>query len=165
MISSSSSLDHPGMFIKMVAPGGVAYNAGLSDNDRLVEFNGENIEGLSHERLVEKIKKAGNSLMLLVVDKETDEYYKKKSKKIGVWVASLKHLPHKPRIADISKGPKGFGFTLTYDNKKAGRAIITCQLEFPVIVKSQSLRRADGRHVVYRTLHQTSRKPSRMFRI
>lgn len=143
MTFSSSSLDCPDMFIKMVAPGGVAYNAGLRDNDRLVECNGENIEDLSYEQVVEKIKKAGNSLMLLVVDKETDEYYKKKSKKTGVWVASVKHLPHKPRIADISKGPKGFGFTLGYDNDKAGRAIIRFQPEFPVIVKSHLMQACD----------------------
>lgn len=124
------------MFINMVVPGGVAYNAGLRDNDRPVEINGENVEALLYEQVVEKIRKAGSSLMLLVVDKETDEYYKKKSKKTGVWAATIKHLPHKPRIVNISKGPKGFGFTLSYD-KKAGRAIIRRQPEFPVIVKGR----------------------------
>lgn len=131
--SVSSSLGEPGMFIKLVTPGGVAQNAGLSVNDRLVEVNGENIEGLSHAQVVNVIKKAGNSLMLLVVDEKTDEYYKKKSKKIGPWLASVKHLPHKPRITYVRKGPKGFGFTLANENK-AGRAIVT--FGFPGIVKS-----------------------------
>lgn len=110
------------MFIKSVSPGGVAQNAGLNDNDRLVEINGENVEGLSHAKVVDMIKKAGNSMMLLVVDEKTDEYYKKKSKKIGPWLASVKHLPHKPRITYIRKGPTGFGFKL--GNDKIGRAIV-----------------------------------------
>lgn len=119
-----SSLGTPGMFIKLVVSGSVAHNAGLSNNDRLVELNGENIEGLSHNQVVEKIKKAGSSLMFLVVDEKTDEYYKNKSKTIGVWLASIKHLPHKPRVADLSKGLTGFGFILSYDQNTGGRATI-----------------------------------------
>lgn len=122
--SAMSSLGTPGMFIKLVVPGSVAHNAGLSNNDRLVELNGENIEGLSHNQVVEKIKKAGSSLMFLVVDEKTDEYYKNKSKTIGVWLASIKHLPHKPRVADLSKGLTGFGFILSYDQNTGGRATI-----------------------------------------
>lgn len=118
------SIGNPGMFIKRVLPGSVAHNAGLSNDDRLVELNGENIEGLSHSQVVEKMKKAGSSLMFLVVDAKTDEYYKNKSKTIGVWLASIKHLPHKPRVADLSKGPTGFGFSLIYEQNKGGRATI-----------------------------------------
>lgn len=116
-----SSPDEPGMYCKLVTPGGVAQNAGINVNDRVVEINGENIEGLSHQQVVDKITKAGNSLMLLLVDKETDEYYKSKSKKIAAWMATVKHLPHKPRIADVRKGPQGFGFTLNYEHN-TGRA-------------------------------------------
>lgn len=112
----SSSPGQPGIFIRLLTPGGVAQNAGLNINDRLVEINGENIEGLLHTQVVDMIRTAGNSLMLLVVDEKTDEYYKKKSKKIGPWLASVKHLPHKPRITYITKGPKGFGLTLVNEN-------------------------------------------------
>lgn len=119
--SVSSFLGEPGVFIKQVTPGGVAQNAGLSVNDRLVELNGENVESLSHAQVVDMINTAGNSLMLLVVDKKTDKYYKKKSMKIGPWQASVKHLPHKPRITCIRKGPKGFGFTLVNESN-IGRA-------------------------------------------
>lgn len=122
------------MFIKLVTPGGVAQNAGLSVNDRLVEVNGVNIEGLSHSQVVDVIKKAGTSLMLLLVDDKTDEYYKKKSKKIGPWLASVKHLPHKPRITYIRKGPKGYGLTLSNDSNNAGRPTVTFGL--PDVVKS-----------------------------
>lgn len=120
--SLSTSLDEPGIFIKQVTPGGVAQNAGLNNSERLVEVNGESVEGLSHAQVVDMIKMAGNSLMLLVVDEEADKYNKKNSKKIRPWPPSVKHLPHKPRIAYIRKGPEGFGFTLVND-ANAGRAI------------------------------------------
>ncbi|CAG05858.1 unnamed protein product [Tetraodon nigroviridis] len=117
--SLSSVNGEPGMFIKLVTPGGVAQNAGLNVNDRLVEINGENIEGLSHAEVVDMINKAGKSLMFLVVDEKADEYYKKKSKKTVRWLASVKHLPHKPRIAYMRKGPRGFGLTLANEKDKA----------------------------------------------
>uniref|UniRef100_H3D8U4 PDZ domain containing 1 n=1 Tax=Tetraodon nigroviridis TaxID=99883 RepID=H3D8U4_TETNG len=123
--SLSSVNGEPGMFIKLVTPGGVAQNAGLNVNDRLVEINGENIEGLSHAEVVDMINKAGKSLMFLVVDEKADEYYKKKSKKTVRWLASVKHLPHKPRIAYMRKGPRGFGLTLANEKDKAGRAMAT----------------------------------------
>lgn len=122
--SATSSPGNPDILIKMVLPGSVAHNAGLSNNDRLVEVNGKNVEGLSHHQVVEKIQKAGSSLMFLVVDEKTDEYYKNKSKTVGVWLASIKHLPHKPRVADLRKGLKGFGFTLSYEQNTGGRATI-----------------------------------------
>lgn len=120
--SLSSVVGESGIFVKQVTPGGVAQNAGLNVNDRLVEINGENTEGLTHAQVVDVIKTTGKSLMLLVVDKKTDEYYRAKEKnlKIGPWLASVKHLPHKPRITYIRKGPNGFGFTLTNESKKAG---------------------------------------------
>lgn len=134
--SVSFSPGESGIFIKQVTPGGVAQNAGLNVNDRLVEINGENTEGLSHAQVVDVIKTTGKSLMLLVVDKKTDEYYRAKERnlKIGQWLASVKHLPHKPRITYIRKGPKGFGFTLTNGSDIAGTAIVT--FGFPDIVKS-----------------------------
>ncbi|XP_029703237.1 Na(+)/H(+) exchange regulatory cofactor NHE-RF3 [Takifugu rubripes] len=139
--SLSSTEGNPGMFIKLVVPGSVAHNAGLSNNDRLVELNGENIEGLSHSQVVEKIKKAGSSLMFLVVDAKTDEYYKNKSKTIGVWLASIKHLPHKPRVADLSKGPTGFGFSLIYEQNKGGHFIKDIEINSPA--QSSGLKEMD----------------------
>lgn len=122
--SLTSSLGIPGMFIKEVTPGGIAHNAGMKEQDRVVEINGENIEKLSHSQVVNKIKD-NNSLMLLLVDKTTDEYYKGKYKKIGTELATVKHLPHKPRFANITKGPMGFGFTLTNSQNGSGRARVT----------------------------------------
>ncbi|KAF7658883.1 hypothetical protein LDENG_00005640 [Lucifuga dentata] len=93
-----------GFFMTEVSPGGVAERAGVKVSDRLLEVNGENIEGSTHEQVVEKIKLAGSTLMFLLVDEETDKYYQ--NKRI------------KPRIADITKGSDGYGFFLRQDPKE-----------------------------------------------
>lgn len=108
-----------------VVPGNVADKAGVKANDRLLEVNGENVEDCTHEQVVDKIKLAGSSVMFLLVDEETDRYYKNKRMKIGAWLATVKHLPHKPRVLDITKGSDGYGFLLKEDLKETGKATIS----------------------------------------
>ncbi|NWI62342.1 NHRF3 protein, partial [Todus mexicanus] len=62
--------------IKEVDSGSPAAKAGLKDNDILVAVNGEQVDGLDHESVVEKIKQSEAKTTLLVVDKETDAMYK-----------------------------------------------------------------------------------------
>lgn len=38
-----------------VIAGGIADNAGVKAGDRLVEINGENVEGVAHDQTVEKV--------------------------------------------------------------------------------------------------------------
>uniref|UniRef100_A0A3B3X1L0 PDZ domain-containing protein n=1 Tax=Poecilia mexicana TaxID=48701 RepID=A0A3B3X1L0_9TELE len=70
----------PGLFMTQVDSGRVAYNAGVRNEDRLLEVNGENIESYTHDEVVEKIKLGGKSVMLLLVDKETDSFYREVDK-------------------------------------------------------------------------------------
>lgn len=105
-------------------PGNVGHNAGVRVNDRLVELNGENVEDATHEQVVDKIKLAGGSVMFLLVDQETDKFYKKKGMKIGAWLATVKHLPLKPRFINMTKGSDGYGFLLKEMPQKRGKATI-----------------------------------------
>lgn len=107
-----------------VIQGGVADRAGVKVNDRLLEVNGENVEGSTHDEVVDKIKLAGSSIMFLLVDAETDGYYKNKRVKIEAQLATAKYLPHKPRILDIAKGSDGYGFLLRQEPNQTGKAII-----------------------------------------
>ncbi|XP_028993634.1 Na(+)/H(+) exchange regulatory cofactor NHE-RF3 [Betta splendens] len=109
-----------GLFMTDVVPGGAADNAGIKVNDRLVEVNGENVEDLTHDQVVDKIKLAGSSIMFLLVDEETERF---KHMKIGTWLATVAHLPHKPRIINMSKGPDGFGFLLREEPRRKGHFI------------------------------------------
>lgn len=65
-----------GHFIRDVEKNSSAESAGLMQKDRLVAVNGEDVEGWSHEQVVDSIKKSGNNCCFLVVDKFTDQMYK-----------------------------------------------------------------------------------------
>uniref|UniRef100_A0A3B3TJK5 PDZ domain containing 1 n=1 Tax=Poecilia latipinna TaxID=48699 RepID=A0A3B3TJK5_9TELE len=113
----------PGLFMTQVDSGRVAYNAGVRNEDRLLEVNGENIESYTHDEVVEKIKLGGKSVMLLLVDKETDSFYRNKKNKIGSWLATVKFLPLQPRFINLTKGSNGYGFLLKEDPGQGGHFI------------------------------------------
>uniref|UniRef100_A0A8C3TIH0 PDZ domain containing 1 n=1 Tax=Catharus ustulatus TaxID=91951 RepID=A0A8C3TIH0_CATUS len=123
--------------IKDVDSGSPAAMAGLNNNDILVAVNGERVDGLDHESVVEKIKQSEERTSLLVVDKETDSMYKlvRKCKLLlGTFSTCRKCLRdtcipatpltlkvnHKPRICKMVKGPHGFGFSLNMIKNKPG---------------------------------------------
>ncbi|KAA8588040.1 hypothetical protein FQN60_001234 [Etheostoma spectabile] len=112
-----------GLFMTEVIQGSVADRAGVNANDRLLEINGENVEGSTHEQVVDKIKLAGSSIMLLLVDEETDRHYQNMRMKIGAWLATSKYLPHKPCVVNMTKGPDGYGFLLKEEINLTGKAI------------------------------------------
>ncbi|XP_064800225.1 Na(+)/H(+) exchange regulatory cofactor NHE-RF3-like [Oncorhynchus masou masou] len=112
-----------GMFMTEVAPGGVAGRAGVKTNDRLIEVNGENMENATHDQIVEKVKASGSSVMFLLVDEDTDRFYKIKRIRIGAGLATVKLLPLKPRIADLVKGSDGYGYFLRTEPNKTGHFI------------------------------------------
>ncbi|GFS01534.1 Na(+)/H(+) exchange regulatory cofactor NHE-RF2 [Elysia marginata] len=68
--------DKPGQFIGLVDDGSPAQAAGLRVNDRIVEVNGVNVESQAHPEVIARIKAVPNETRLLVVDRETDAYYK-----------------------------------------------------------------------------------------
>ncbi|XP_038675563.1 Na(+)/H(+) exchange regulatory cofactor NHE-RF2 [Scyliorhinus canicula] len=67
----------PGQYIRSVDPDSCAAKAGLRAQDRVVEVNGVNIEGKKHSEVVAWIKASEEEARLLVVDPETDQYFKK----------------------------------------------------------------------------------------
>uniref|UniRef100_A0A8C0QQ15 PDZ domain-containing protein n=1 Tax=Canis lupus familiaris TaxID=9615 RepID=A0A8C0QQ15_CANLF len=65
-----------GQVIKDIDSGSPAEEAGLKNNDLLVAVNGESVESLDYDSVVEMIRKGGDQTSLLVVDKETDNMYR-----------------------------------------------------------------------------------------
>ncbi|KAM6934172.1 Na(+)/H(+) exchange regulatory cofactor NHE-RF3 [Xenentodon cancila] len=131
LVKSSSSFgfslrsvrDKQGLFMTEVIPGSVADKAGIRVEDRLLEVNGENVENSTHDQVVEKIKLAGNSVMFLLVDEETEKFYQSKHATVGAWLATVKHLPLKPRVINVTKGPDGYGFLLRKEPNQTGHII------------------------------------------
>ncbi|KAK2839913.1 hypothetical protein Q5P01_013653 [Channa striata] len=121
--SLRSTKSEEGLFMTEVIPGSVADKAGVKVNDRLLEINGENVEDFTHDEAVDKIRLAGTRIMFLLADQETDKYYQNKRMKIGAWLATAMYLPHKPNIANMTKGSDGYGFLLREEPKQTGHFI------------------------------------------
>lgn len=61
--------------------------------------------------------------MFLLVDEDTDKFYKIKRIRIGAGLATVKLLPLKPRIADLVKGSDGYGYFLRTEPNKTGLCV------------------------------------------
>lgn len=79
-----------GEIIKDIDAGSPAEEAGLKSNDLLVAVNGEPVESLDHDCVVEMIRKGGDQTSLLVVDKETENMYRMVSGKGASHSAGMK---------------------------------------------------------------------------
>lgn len=65
-----------GHYIKDIDRGSPAERAGLKEMDRLVAVEGDEVDNLAHDQVVDKIRQRGNKCCLLVVDEVTDKMYK-----------------------------------------------------------------------------------------
>uniref|UniRef100_A0A5F5PKZ1 PDZ domain containing 1 n=1 Tax=Equus caballus TaxID=9796 RepID=A0A5F5PKZ1_HORSE len=127
-----------GQIIKDIDSGSPAEEAGLKHNDLVVAVNGESVESLDHDSVVEMIRKGGEQTSLLVVDKETDNIYRLAHFSPFLYYqsqelpnSSVKEAPapppaplevsslhsteevdHKPKLCRLVKGENGYGFHL-----------------------------------------------------
>lgn len=79
-----------GQIIKDIEPGSPAEAAGLKNNDLIVAVNGESVEALDHDGVVELIRKGGDQTTLLVLDKEADRLYSLVSDPSTVYIRALR---------------------------------------------------------------------------
>ncbi|XP_052559666.1 Na(+)/H(+) exchange regulatory cofactor NHE-RF3 [Tympanuchus pallidicinctus] len=112
-----------GLFIVDLAPQGAAAKAGVQNKDRLIEINGKNVENDTHEEVVEKVKKSGNHIMLLLSNEETDHYYTSQKMVLSKENANLKLLPLKPKLIELQKGKDGYGFYLRMEQNTGDHVI------------------------------------------
>ncbi|KAK2833691.1 hypothetical protein Q5P01_017580 [Channa striata] len=67
----------PGQYIRAVDEDSPAERAGLLSQDRIVQVNGVLVDEKTHSEVVAAIKAGGSETRLLVVDPETDAFFKK----------------------------------------------------------------------------------------
>ncbi|PNJ22947.1 PDZK1 isoform 3 [Pongo abelii] len=128
-----------GQIIKDIDSGSPAEEAGLKNNDLVVAVNGESVETLDHDSVVEMIRKGGDQTSLLVVDKETDNMYRlahfspflyyqsqelpngsvkeapaptPTSLEVSSPPDTTEEVDHKPKLCRLAKGENGYGFHL-----------------------------------------------------
>ncbi|XP_055459812.1 Na(+)/H(+) exchange regulatory cofactor NHE-RF3 [Psammomys obesus] len=112
-----------GVYLTDLTPQGVAKRAGVQEDDRLMEVNGENVEEASHEEVVDKVKKAGKRIVFLLVDKDTARRQCEEKTQFKRETASLELLPHQPRVVVIKKGSDGYGFSLKVAPEQRGQIV------------------------------------------
>nr|XP_001088569.2 Na(+)/H(+) exchange regulatory cofactor NHE-RF3 [Macaca mulatta]XP_005542184.1 PREDICTED: Na(+)/H(+) exchange regulatory cofactor NHE-RF3 [Macaca fascicularis]XP_015005775.1 Na(+)/H(+) exchange regulatory cofactor NHE-RF3 [Macaca mulatta]XP_015005786.1 Na(+)/H(+) exchange regulatory cofactor NHE-RF3 [Macaca mulatta]XP_028703132.1 Na(+)/H(+) exchange regulatory cofactor NHE-RF3 [Macaca mulatta]XP_028703135.1 Na(+)/H(+) exchange regulatory cofactor NHE-RF3 [Macaca mulatta] len=131
--------EQKGQIIKDIDSGSPAEEAGLKNNDLVVAVNGESVETLDHDSVVEMIRKGGDQTSLLVVDKETDNMYRlahfspflyyqsqelpngsvkeapaptPASLEVSSPPDTTEEVDHKPKLCRLAKGENGYGFHL-----------------------------------------------------
>ncbi|XP_068584034.1 Na(+)/H(+) exchange regulatory cofactor NHE-RF1 [Cebidichthys violaceus] len=67
----------PGQYIRAVDQDSPAERAGLLSKDRIVQVNGLSAEGKTHSEVVAAIKAGGKEVRLLVVDPDTDAFFRR----------------------------------------------------------------------------------------
>ncbi|XP_059204216.1 Na(+)/H(+) exchange regulatory cofactor NHE-RF1-like [Centropristis striata] len=67
----------PGQYIRAVDEDSPAESAGLLPKDRIVQVNSLPVDGKTHSEVVAAIKAGGSEVRLLVVDPDTDAFFKK----------------------------------------------------------------------------------------
>ncbi|XP_022598839.1 Na(+)/H(+) exchange regulatory cofactor NHE-RF1-like [Seriola dumerili] len=72
-----SEKSKPGQFIRAVDDDSPAQRAGLKPQDKIVQVNGVSVFGMQHSEVVANIKSGGDETSLLVVDAETDDFFKR----------------------------------------------------------------------------------------
>ena len=69
----------PGHFIGTVDANSPAEAAGLREGDKIVAVNGDSILQSTHQELISKVKSNPQSVRLLVLDPEAEEYYRSRN--------------------------------------------------------------------------------------
>ncbi|KAG1929285.1 Na(+)/H(+) exchange regulatory cofactor NHE-RF2 isoform X2 [Pimephales promelas] len=72
-----SEKSRPGQYIRAVDEDSPAQRSGLKSKDRIIQVNAVSVEGKQHADVVAAIRAGGEDTTLLVVDPETDAFFKK----------------------------------------------------------------------------------------
>ena len=62
--------------VENIIEGSPADKAGLKDDDRVIRVGKNNVEKLTHPQVVQVLRKSGNQVTMLVVDKVTYHHYR-----------------------------------------------------------------------------------------
>ncbi|XP_031717772.1 Na(+)/H(+) exchange regulatory cofactor NHE-RF1 [Anarrhichthys ocellatus] len=72
-----SERSRPGQYIRAVDEDSPAERAGLLSKDRIIQVNSLSVEGKTHSEVVAAIKAGGKEVRLLVVDPDTDTFFRR----------------------------------------------------------------------------------------
>ncbi|KAM6932083.1 Na(+)/H(+) exchange regulatory cofactor NHE-RF3-like [Lycodopsis pacificus] len=101
-----------GQFTLNTVTDGPAEKAGVCTGDRLIWINGVMVSTLTHSTLNRTVKRIGDSVTVLVIDREGESCSVRRKTPVLPEVAECRGLPHAARTVRLAKGPDGYGFLL-----------------------------------------------------
>ncbi|XP_048369506.1 Na(+)/H(+) exchange regulatory cofactor NHE-RF4 [Sphaerodactylus townsendi] len=110
-----------GVFRVSVVSHGPADQAGVPDGAWLLELNGMSVKNWTYARLSKKLKQSSSPMGLLVIDAESEEFYRQHNIKITASLADNLWLPFEVRKLQMTRGPDGYGFLLKEEECGSGK--------------------------------------------
>ncbi|BFZ05033.1 hypothetical protein BsWGS_08074 [Bradybaena similaris] len=134
--------DKPGQFIGLVDDNSPASTAGLRVHDRIIEVNGVNVEDEKHTEVIARIKAIPGETKLLVVDRETDNYYKDRGIRISSSLSQTQYIAT-PDAADAVNGLKSLSLS-TPEPEHEFTVASQARYESPAASSAPPARESDG---------------------
>uniref|UniRef100_A0A6J0TJ81 Na(+)/H(+) exchange regulatory cofactor NHE-RF4 isoform X1 n=1 Tax=Pogona vitticeps TaxID=103695 RepID=A0A6J0TJ81_9SAUR len=120
-ISVSAPEGVKGTFRLSVPRDGTAYKSGVPDGSWLLELNGASVERWTSAQLNKKLRHSSNPMGLLVIDSESQAFYRQHGIKVTATIADASLVPFQVRKLYMRRSPEGYGFLLKEEKCSSGK--------------------------------------------
>ncbi|XP_042331000.1 Na(+)/H(+) exchange regulatory cofactor NHE-RF4 [Sceloporus undulatus] len=110
-----------GTFRLSVPKDGPADKAGVPDGSWLLELNGVSVESWTSAQLNKKLKHSSNPMGVLVIDAESEDFYRQRGIKVTASMADASLVPFEVKKLEMERSQDGYGFLLKEEKCCSGK--------------------------------------------